>query len=398
MIAQAAPELDNYLIESKVQTRSGLIERYRDKDDERFYFVKLIDPKTKAEKILEDHSRNLSSRSKTERMPSSFLMGETSGSEYLVLRDGDDFKILGESRRIFEKSTPCSAIARVQLPTPLSHSNFWILNDLECADPLTTSGEKIEVLGRKDQNWLQCESSNHHFCFWKPRYKQAPEAATQLSTYTTLWRAEGELMRSGIDAFLPKIRAKSWAFDSNRSLYDATQKMLFFGSGEHPDGLDGFVVSHEWTHFLIDELNPGLVGRSAEIIHEGLSDFFAANMFNSPCFAPFEALDYPDRKCFRNLENNFKFPDNMIGGDRHQSSLILSGALWEAREYVPPSLMNEILVESAIRLPKIPDFLEYWKLFEDIYARFLEERELLDDHWAEISAIGQNRGLKPTSR
>lgn len=84
----------------------------------------------------------------------------------------------------------------------------------------------------------------------------------------------------------------------------------------------------------------------------------------------------------------------MAGSDLHHSSLILSGALWKARQFIPPTILNEMILESVIRMPKIPDFLEYWALFEEIYERFIAERELLPDRRAEISELGAARGLK----
>jgi len=333
--ATAATVVEGYELESKVQTRSGLIERYRDAQDERYYQVKLIRREATAETLLEDHPRIQSSLLKTERGPlppsvMTLIQDEfrRRENEALFLRGPGHEEILGFSKRVFEVNSRCSALARVHLPTPFSRPDYWILSDLLCDDPLTTKSKDRDVVGRFDQNWLSCEGTEKKVCIWNPRHEDPAmtAAAVQLTTYTSLWRADGELLISGIEAFLPPILARSWAFNSNRSLYDAEQRTLFFGSGDFPDGLDAFVVVHEWTHFLIDQLNPGLVGRDAEILHEGLSDFFASNLFGSSCFAPYEAKDYVDRTCVRNLSNNARYPDNMTAASPHESSLILSGA------------------------------------------------------------------------
>jgi len=376
---------DTFLLESKVETRSGLFERFVSPQDERAFKVRRTDPENKVTWV-EDFE---GAPGETRRVTPEFLGSSDKSLEMVLIRDEGRWQLWDTSVRIFEKDN-CAALTRVEFPTPLNKPELFVLSDLVCRDPLTTESKEILVLGRNEENHVSCEGD---LCWWKARYKENPESAVQASVMSFLWRTDGELLLSGINAFLPKISALSWFGSSNRSLYDANQRKLFFGAGQYLDGLDGFIVAHEWTHFLIDQLNPGLVGFWGQVIHEAFADFFAANLFGSSCVAPFDAQEVKDRKCVRNLENSFKVPQDLSGRDRYQSSLILSGALWEVRKFFPQPLMNELLVETVIRLPKKPELAEVWGLMSKIQKSMIEERVLLEDTSEDFLEVGRRRGL-----
>ncbi len=376
-------------LESRVQTRSGLFERFVDLNDERYFLVQLTrDGNTQ---VIKDFRKPASQDSETARV----FFGLTGGpieSQTVMVREGSKWSILGESPRVFHLA-PCGALGVFDFPTPFSQKEIFTYSSLECSDPLTTKTTKLNVVGRQHKNWLNCPQSDlDQVCLWNPRFETESEAVVQLAAFGHLYRAQGELLLSGIDAFLPELKAESWAFDANYSSYDANEKLLLYGGGQYPDARDGFIVAHEWTHFLIDEINPGLIGYEAKALHEGLADFFAANLHNSPCIAPYDAQE-ESLECLRDLRRVLKYPEDMMGGAAHEISVIFSSALWRAREFIPPSLLNELIVETVIQLKKYATFQKTWQVLVENYARMIATRPLLKDNLNEITRIGQEQGL-----
>lgn len=329
---------------------SGIFERYVDSDDERYY--KVIRITESGREDVEDHLEKASPSSRTLRADAQSIDGPLT-EEILVEENEGRFKLLGRAAKIFDKEN-----VTVRYPTALGPQRYFSVD--------TVDG--LSVIGGLD---LKIDTA----------------------VYTFIWRAMKELGFRQIDPSLPGVTAYSFVPNRNRSFYDRSDRTLYYGGGKNPDGLDGFVVVHEWTHYLIDTLNPGWVGFDAGLLHEGLADFFAANLFNSSCFAPFDAQEQEGRNCLRQLENQNKIPDDLSGVDKHYSSLIISGALWEWKKVFPKALMNEVLLEAVIRSPKIPSVQDFWSLVGDIQKRLIAERPLISDTSATFSEIGVRRGL-----
>lgn len=385
------------ILESKLETRSGFLERWVYDSDERNFGVKLIKPEGEVV-WLETPARTFSINERIVREPLHFIDGKK--YEAVVLERDQERKILGLAPRQFEagsKKEICSALGRANVPTPLHSSQFFPFVNLACDEskkPMTETKE-IAVLGRDDRSWVNCKMAGDVFsrlCQWVHRYPSEPEAAAQVATYSFLWRARGELFFNGLDAFMPKLTGKSWAFNSDRSVYDAVTKTLFYGSGAFPDGLDGFVVIHEWGHALLDHLNPGMWGYESQVIHEGIADYIPQHIFKDPCFAPFDAQEIPNRICVRQASGGLTHKD-MHWDDPHHDSQVLSGILWEAEKIVAPGIVFEMALETAVRLSKSPSLQEFWEKFLSSYARLLSERPLLEDHMIQLKSLGERRGL-----
>ncbi|MDB5038199.1 MAG: hypothetical protein JWQ35_1727 [Bacteriovoracaceae bacterium] len=376
-------------LESQLKTPSGLIERSSSKKDEREFSVKLTREDGSIEWLELPAEKNFST---DERV----LRNSFAGSNESVMTESFGRKnLIGIAPRIFESEgsadeDSCEAIARINFPTPLSSFADLLISNLKCANKIPqTETATLNVLGKENKSWTICDA-NQASCLWNSEFLKQPEATVQASVLGFLWTAQKELALLHLNPEMKSLTAKSWAAYSDKSTYDATKRTLFYGAGNFLDGRDGFVVVHEWAHALIDDLNPGLWGAEALVIHEAVADFMAAETFDSPCFAPYDAREVPNRKCVRNLVNNKKYPED-LHGEPHEDSLFLSGALWEARNILPPGTTVEPILETIIRLPKNPSLQMFWKKFTEVYTRLKTERPNLGEHLTELSEIESRR-------
>src|SRR5690606_14825187 len=122
------------------------------------------------------------------------------------------------------------------------------------------------------------------------------------------------------------------------------------------------------AHALIDQINRGLWSSDAPIIHEALADFWSSSVFNNPCYGPYDAQEFEDRKCVRDLSTQPVFPKDMTWTNPHKDSLILSSSLWEAKDILG-ARFGDIILETVIRLPKKAELLIFWPKMLNIFSR-----------------------------
>ena len=288
-------------------------------------------------------------------------------------------------------SYSCNASAVIPFPTAKSSKEYLFLDQLKCLeesfDPISELST-IKIQNENRNTSLEC-SDVEGFCGW--RFDGGAELA-QASVTSYLWLALANLQFYGVAPGLKPMTAQTHAFNSNRSFYNAWDRTAFFGIGEYDDSLDGFIVVHEWTHSLIDDLNPGLIGFQSQVLHEGMSDFLASDLFGESCFAPWEALEEPDRECVRELTSKRRFPHEMSWGDAHFDSVVFSSAVWELKEKLDSGLILEVLMESLIRSSKTIELPKFWNKMTQVYGRIQKERRL-KDHKEFLLEVGRRRGF-----
>ena len=111
------------------------------------------------------------------------------------------------------------------------------------------------------------------------------------------------------------------------AFYDGAISLFSAGDGCANMALVNDVTYHEWGHGLDDS-----TGRSRGIadgaFSEGIGDILSAYYTKSSQMAP--GFLQGDRKGIRDLNNNFRFPDNR--GGVHQEGLTIGGAFWDLRK------------------------------------------------------------------
>jgi hypothetical protein len=376
-------------LESQVSLPWGHFERWRHEQDETWFEVRFRASEGQTEKIVE---RSGHVPGVTSRIQAFGIFKDSADFVWIGRRVGALAEVLGSRLLRYDWANyqpPCSALALLNLPTPLDKTNLFWFSNLNCASYWRTETLGLVVKGKEQENYLDCHPLEP--CLWQP---QGSAGLRQQTAFGAAWRAEQELLVHSIKTPLPQLNVRSWAFEANRSFYDVERKTIFFGSGEYPDALDGFVVAHEWAHFLIDHINPGLIGQDAHILHEAIADFYAAAIWNDSCFAPYDAQELDQRDCVRQLANQHRYPEDFSPSNRHYSSQIVSGALWALRqdERVAPYFLARI-VETLIRLPKNPSLTEFWQTFLSVTEDSVN-RDLLDSSAQQIiREEGIRRGL-----
>ena len=125
-----------------------------------------------------------------------------------------------------------------------------------------------------------------------------------------------------------------------------TGGVLQFGQGVAADySYDGMVVSHEFTHAVVNStlnlvpywhLDTQGATVSPGALNEGLADFFSAAIYNKAKLGTYAIKDMqgpgiPVTDCIRNLDNANSCPKDMIG-EVHTDSVFFTGALWKVRD------------------------------------------------------------------
>lgn len=342
------------MLEARLESPRGYFERFVDSKDERIFQVNLRTPDGEL-LVLEDHHAHPPS-------PYRNSLGK--------------IQAFAPAPRFIHKSSSLQ-IAGVHSPTPLDSIDYFFY-------PSPTA---FKIFGKYNRSWLSCALQWGPICLLAPAWPIKMEANVELSVGVFLQMISTKFKELNLNAHMPLINAYSWASDHNQSFYDRFAGYLYFGGGNYPDGLDGFVVIHEWAHALIDSLNPGLAGFDAALIHEGIADYIASDFFDSPCFAPYDALEVSNRVCVRNILNQNRMPDDLSAADKHYSSLIVSGALWELRDYYSSSKILNLLLEALIRSPKMPNLRTFWNLLDRVH------QDLEGQSSTPLFEVGRRRGF-----
>jgi hypothetical protein len=152
--------------------------------------------------------------------------------------------------------------------------------------------------------------------------------------------------------------------DNYKNAFWSPEHMICFGEGDsRPDGYRNFshfsdVIYHEYTHAITDtfysffmppltfirrttdgeQTGPVFV-TEFDAMHEAFSDYWACTMNGDPRVG--DGDFWIGHAYVRNLDNNFKYPDD-YGDDPYANSLILSGAMWEAREILGQTIADPL--------------------------------------------------------
>ncbi|MDP2939508.1 MAG: polymorphic toxin-type HINT domain-containing protein [Candidatus Omnitrophota bacterium] len=212
--------------------------------------------------------------------------------------------------------------------------------------------------------------------------------------------------------------------------YSPGSDTLGFGTGVpffQNFGQYASIVAHEYMHYVSNRVfGLGLLGKSqlmpeweldppeyleVYVLHEALSDYFAADFLNDPRMAAH--LEKSGQAWLRNVDNNFLYYSDLIS-ETYSMSTIISGALWDLRELLGTQMAAD-LVKTAFATyhPRtIADFLTSILLadddeqppnilngtphFQEIYKAFAIEHEfsgLFIDRYHSVNFNDDNIGL-----
>ncbi|MBI2071118.1 MAG: hypothetical protein HYT79_11020 [Elusimicrobia bacterium] len=150
------------------------------------------------------------------------------------------------------------------------------------------------------------------------------------------------------------------------AFFDPETDILAFGEGGDLNfnrniALATDVIYHEYTHLVVDHIyNIANFGQDGAI-SEAYSDFFALDAFNvnypalgKTTFGDFAFPDRAELELFLvrelNQSSKKKYPNDWVG-EIHDDSLILSGALWDLRTALGPSLTKNLVRDAMFYFP-----------------------------------------------
>jgi hypothetical protein len=179
----------------------------------------------------------------------------------------------------------------------------------------------------------------------------------------------------------------------DNAFYDGRD--LSFGEGSNAPGgfrnlaLFSDVIYHEYTHGIIDHINPTGSGAQFNAMHEGFADYMATTQNDDPyCGDGGLVFDGP---YLRTLQNQNRFPEDFIG-ESHNDGLIIGGAMWDLRTYTGATLTDSLWIFALYALPE---------LFEDYLTEVLvadDDNGNLGDgtpHACQIYLAFDNHGIGP---
>jgi MYXO-CTERM domain-containing protein len=146
----------------------------------------------------------------------------------------------------------------------------------------------------------------------------------------------------------------------NNARYTAKCDRLFvFGQGDDVDyAYDGDVVAHEIGHAVVDKVNGNVrlleprlrqdaLVVDAGALNEAFADFLAQAFAGDPALAEYIGTYGGGGGSIRNADNGFTCPES-FGGEVHQDSEAMAGALWEGREAWGNAMVKIVIGTIAI--------------------------------------------------
>ncbi len=179
---------------------------------------------------------------------------------------------------------------------------------------------------------------------------------------------------------------------------------LFFGQGTSVDyGLDGDVVYHEFTHFVIDELTQmGYMDALFDThgmhfapggIHEGLADYFSSTVMDESTTG-----EYAMASGARDLVNDFVCPDDVFG-EPHEDGRIIGGVTWEIRQTLGASNLADGLIFGALTmLSSLATFEDFAAALNDTAAAMQGDGDLTQTQTEAVAQVLDARGMTQCGR
>jgi hypothetical protein len=146
----------------------------------------------------------------------------------------------------------------------------------------------------------------------------------------------------------------------NNARYTARcDRLLVFGQGDDVDyAYDGDVVAHELGHAVVDKVNGGVrlleprlrldaMVVDAGALNEAFADFLAEAFAGDPLLGEYIGTYGSGSSGIRNADNSFTCPQS-FGGEVHQDSEAMAGALWEARTLWGNAVVRIVLNAIAV--------------------------------------------------
>lgn len=215
----------------------------------------------------------------------------------------------------------------------------------------------------------------------------------------------------GLDAPIPvlmRFKERSGERFTNAFFDETAGDHGVIALGEGPNGedlsLDASILYHEYTHYVIQTVNPDLAEArtlEAAALNEALADYGAATLTGDPASAPFLAPLVVDRPSLRDLTSRRHYPEDTAANEardplgryagfthEHDLGEIVSGSLWDLRNRVGAEAADRLFVGA---LP----LMDGSTSFPEVRIAFLEADQQLNRgaHAEALRQVFDARGI-----
>jgi Zn-dependent metalloprotease len=195
------------------------------------------------------------------------------------------------------------------------------------------------------------------------------------------------------------------AFYSRSNSFPNTGAYIF-GSGDRLEnlGLDADVYYHEYAHGILDQTRPQFLeafeSSYPRSFHEGFGDISASAITGNSKIGEF-GLRVKETQQFvgRNLENNNRFPQNVIHPqlrrtEIHYTGLIVSGAWWDLQKSIGRDEAQRILFKALPIIPKELSFFDVRDAMLVVDSVLNQDRhqQAIEDAFAKHGITGTDPG------
>ncbi|MEJ2744219.1 MAG: M36 family metallopeptidase, partial [bacterium] len=279
---------------------------------------------------------------------------------------------------------------RVYLTSPAEDPSYTIVPLDRLRRPVELKGEHVVVL---NEDFPEARSEDGSFIY-APSDTHFDEvmAYYHVDRVGAFFRKLDPPLDEAMEA-KGRIRAFVHAGDAmDNAYYDPSTHAIYLGDGGGAERLNDLakeaaVVYHEYTHAVLDYVNPHLKGTEADALHEGYADYYCCSMTDDPQIG--EWVIAPLGKPYlRDLINAKRYPGD-LQGEAHADGEIWGGACWDLRRAIGVEKADRLVYESMHFLPEFSRFqdaaLGVLQASENIYSH---------RHTDEIAEVMAMRGLK----
>lgn len=184
----------------------------------------------------------------------------------------------------------------------------------------------------------------------------------------------------------------------DNAYYDPSTNGIYIGDGGGAGRLNDLakeaaVIYHEYTHAVLDHINPHLKGSQADALHEGYADYFGCSLTDDAQIGEYVVAPTGEPH-LRDLTNRKRYPRD-CEGEAHADGEIWGGACWDIRSSLGARAADSLVYESMQFLPEFARFTDAARGVAQVDENIFSGR-----HISRLSAIFSARGmtLSPSGR
>ncbi len=146
--------------------------------------------------------------------------------------------------------------------------------------------------------------------------------------------------------------------DYDNAYFSPFDKAFFWGHGDVLNDLaqEAAVIYHEYTHSVVDAIQPLMATPEAGALHEGYADYFACSLTDDPKIGEF-AVEAAGEEFLRDLHIQ-KTYETITKTDVHADGEIWGAACWKIRETLGRRVADLLLYDSLQYLPPNAHFVD----------------------------------------